>query len=119
MKSIRIIWAGFILVVFISLLSGCSGGSFQGYLVSKKENDDNAKIVVVKGITKEAIKEKSADELILEAAEKNAGHAFYTDKATYNDLEVGQKIRVYYKSDIKQESNPPIAKASKVQVLEE
>jgi hypothetical protein len=107
------------LLLLIVLLSGCSGGSFQGYLVNKVENDKNRRIMVIRDITTEDIEKKSVDELIQEAADKNTGHAFYVDKETYDNLEVGQKIIVYYKSDTVQESNPPITGANKVKILEE
>ncbi|WP_214483098.1 DUF3221 domain-containing protein [Bacillus sp. SM2101] len=107
-----------ITAVILSLLVSCSttNPTFEGYIIEKREGKVY-EILVISNITKDDIDDKSKEDLISEAQENQSAY-FAIDKDEYDELTVGQKVKVWHKR-VAAETKPPKVGATKVEILEE
>ncbi|MFS1518667.1 DUF3221 domain-containing protein [Bacillus sp. SCS-151] len=108
-----------ITAVILSLLVSCSTTNpiFEGYILEKKESKVY-EILVISNITKDDINEKSKEELRSEAQKNQTAMYFTIDKDEYEELTVGQQVKVRHKK-FAAETNPPKVGATKVEIIEE
>jgi hypothetical protein len=88
---------------------------FEGYVALKKEYNGK-RLLVINDITKEDISSMSQDEILKYAANHNS-FLFYVNEEYYKNINVGQKIRVWYKPPV-QESKILQVGAEKIEVLD-
>ncbi|MDX8365486.1 DUF3221 domain-containing protein [Cytobacillus sp. IB215665] len=107
-----------ITAIVLSLLVSCSATNltFEGYIVEKRDGEV-FEILVISNISKDDINDKPKEDLISEAQENQSAY-FAIDKDEYNELTVGQKVKVWHER-VAAETKPPKVGATKVEILEE
>lgn len=111
----------FLLIISLFCISaGCSLSTSVGHVVDKKVNGSGSyEILVISGIDKDDIEQKSEQELLEISQSKNLGTWFYVEENIYDSLKIGDRVKVWYESDgPMQTSDPPHIGSSKVKILE-
>ncbi|MFI8687607.1 DUF3221 domain-containing protein [Rossellomorea sp. NPDC077527] len=98
------------------LLSGCFNSHYDGIISAK--NDEFNRVLVIQNVSKDIIKEKEIGEII-KIAQENDGIWFGVQKETYENLNIGEKVKVEYsKNGDTADSDPPIMGAEDIRVIE-
>ena len=99
-----------------TLLSGCFNSHYNGIISAK--NDEFNRVLVIQNVSKDIIKEKEIGEII-KIAQENDGIWFGVQKETYENLNIGEKVKVEYsKNGDTATSDPPIMGAEDIKVVE-
>jgi hypothetical protein len=121
----------FTLLGFLLVLSACSNTEkdtvvptnnekYEGFIIQKQNRNNGLQILVMSGIKKEDIANKTLDELIKQAQDDHSAVYFFVNENEYKNLKVGQKVVVWYKKGQPQmESNRPQTDMKKIEVIEE
>lgn len=111
-------------ILIVGLLSGCdypfNNTTYEGHIIEKRDYN-GLQILVIQNITKEDIKQKSKEQLLLDAAANSTSAIyFFVKKGIYKKVEVGDKVIVTYnKGQPAKESDPPQTSLNKLKVVEE
>jgi Protein of unknown function (DUF3221) len=106
-----------ILLVFmvVFLLSGCFESHYDGVIGAK--NEEFNRVLVIKNVSKDLIKDKEIGEII-KIAQEHDGIWFSVPKGTYDELKIGEKVEVEYsKNGDTLDSDPPIMGAEDIKVV--
>jgi hypothetical protein len=114
-----------IVIILMLILTGCSTTTLQGFITQKEieERANNKKayrVLVIQRVTKEDIKNNTPEKLLDMARENNLPRIwFWVTENEFNELEVGQKVRVYVeKKSNMQLSDPPLSGQTKIKILD-
>jgi hypothetical protein len=95
-------------------------GKYEGFIIEKQKRNNGLQLLVMSGIKKEDIQNKTLDELTNQAQADHSAVYFFVNEDEYNNLKIGQKVVVWYKKGQPQmESNPPQTDMKKIKVIEE
>lgn len=110
----------FLLIVGTLAISASCSSTSIGHVVDKSINGScGYEILVIQGIDKNDIEQKSDKELLEIAQSNNLGTWFYVEENIYESVKTGDRIKVWYQSGGPvQTSDPPHIGASKVEILE-
>lgn len=111
----------FLLIISLFCISaGCSLSTSVGHVVDKKVNGSGGyEVLVISGIDKDDIEQKSEQELLEIAQSKNLGIWFYVEENIYEAVKIGDQVKVWHESGGPiQTSDPPHIGSTKVKILE-
>lgn len=106
----------------VLLLSGCStsGLIVQKEIEDRADNKQAYRILVIQKVTKDDIKDNTLEELLDMARDNNHSRTwFWVTEDEYNELEIGQKVWVYFGMvNSTQTSDPPLSGQNKIMILD-
>lgn len=89
---------------------------FTGTIIAKRIFQDKNQVLVVEKIQREELFDKTNDEIIEIAREKN-GVYFSIEKDEYEKVEIEEIVTVYYDTDLGQEdSEPPQRYSNRIKI---
>ncbi|MDX8344174.1 DUF3221 domain-containing protein [Rossellomorea sp. YZS02] len=104
-----------LLSIVTLLLSGCFNSHYDGVIGAK--NDEFHRVLVIQNVSNGLIEDKEIGEII-KIAQEHDGIWFGVQKETYENLNIGDEVKVEYSENSDTAaSDPPIMGAKDIKVL--